>query len=200
MPPGILTERHPLNLAESSLHRCLPLLRLQARRLELDPRSARRLDGPDLVQETLTRALGRIGQFRGGSDADLVRWLRRIMDEAVADKLEDFRTVTGAEGPEGPGPALVLEPSTPSGAFLGGTTIIRDEEPEDDGFLVSFALAIECLPEDQRDAVNLRDLHGCPVDEIALLMGTTEKSVAGLLLRGRLALGESALETRLSPP
>ena len=38
---------------------------------------------------------------------------------------------------------------------------------------------------DQRDVVLLRDVQGRSVADIAAQLGRTEKSVAGLLLRGR---------------
>jgi len=56
--------------------------------------------------------------------------------------------------------------------------------------LLRVAGAIDQLPEDQHDAVVLRDLMGLPVAEVAARMGRTPKAAAGLLLRGRARLRE----------
>jgi DNA-directed RNA polymerase specialized sigma24 family protein len=44
------------------------------------------------------------------------------------------------------------------------------------------------LPKDQRDVVILRDVEGHKLTDITDRIGRTEKSVAGLLRRGRRAL------------
>jgi RNA polymerase sigma-70 factor (ECF subfamily) len=56
--------------------------------------------------------------------------------------------------------------------------------------LERYRAALERLPEDQRDVVMLRDLMNQPVAQIAQQLGRTERSVAGLLLRGRQKLRE----------
>jgi RNA polymerase sigma-70 factor (ECF subfamily) len=56
--------------------------------------------------------------------------------------------------------------------------------------LARLAEAVEELEEDQRDVVSLRLLMDAPVAEIAERLGRTEKSVAGLLLRGKRKLRE----------
>jgi RNA polymerase sigma-70 factor (ECF subfamily) len=56
--------------------------------------------------------------------------------------------------------------------------------------LLRLASAIDQLPEDQRDVLMQRDLLGASVSQIAEQLGRTEKSVAGLLLRGRRRLRE----------
>ena len=52
------------------LQRYLPLLRVQARQLHLDPRLRRRSDSSDLVGETLLKACAELPGFRGSTEAD----------------------------------------------------------------------------------------------------------------------------------
>jgi RNA polymerase sigma-70 factor, ECF subfamily len=40
------------------------------------------------------------------------------------------------------------------------------------------------LPEDQREAVELRHLPGCAVAEVAERLGKSQAAIAGLLFRG----------------
>src|SRR5262245_31700926 len=70
------------------LERFRPLLRLQVRRLQLDPRLRRRFDSSDLVQETLARAVGCADQYRGQTDAEAFRWLQRILRTVALNKVE----------------------------------------------------------------------------------------------------------------
>ena len=60
-------------------------------------------------------------------------------------------------------------------------------------FLVRLAAALAVLPEAQRQAVEMRHLHGRPLADIAREMGRTPAAVAGLLHRG-LAQLRSLLE------
>jgi RNA polymerase sigma-70 factor, ECF subfamily len=60
------------------LERYGPLLRLQARKLELDLRLRKRFDSSDLVQETMLKAHEGLAGFRGASEAELVKWLQEM--------------------------------------------------------------------------------------------------------------------------
>jgi DNA-directed RNA polymerase specialized sigma24 family protein len=53
---------------------------------------------------------------------------------------------------------------------------------------LSFAAALDQLPKDQRDVVILRDVEGSKLADIKERLSRTEKSIAGLLRRGRRAL------------
>ena len=52
------------------------------------------------------------------------------------------------------------------------------------------AAALAQLPQDQRDVVLLRDSLDTPIRVIAEQLGRSEKSIAGLLVRGRRKLRE----------
>src|SRR5713226_5208632 len=74
------------------LERYRPLLRLRARQLHLDPRLKRRFDSSDLVQETLLKAHKNLHQFRGTTEAELVKWLQEILANALADQVRKATT------------------------------------------------------------------------------------------------------------
>ena len=184
----------------SLLERFRPLLRLQVRRLQLDPRLRRRFDSSDLVQETLARAVGRADQYRGQTDAEEFRWLQRILRTVALNALEreqaqarDFRREVAVD-------ELITDSSVRVSAFLAVPTPAPDERAARCELLLRLAEGIEGLPPDQRDAVNLRDVHGYRVEEIAVLLGKTEIAVAGLLRRGHRRLRELAGNLGLEPP
>jgi RNA polymerase sigma-70 factor (ECF subfamily) len=60
-------------------------------------------------------------------------------------------------------------------------------------------VALDTLPEDQRDVVMLRHLVGLTPGEIATRMGRTESSIHGLHHRGRLALRRELADMDCAP-
>lgn len=184
----------------SLLERFRPLLRLQVRRLQLDPRLRRRLDSSDLVQDALTRAVERAGEFHGTTEGEAFAWVQRILGTVALNAVEreqaqlrDFRREVAIDD-------LLSESSARVASLLAAPTPGPDERLARGELLLRLADGIDRLPADQRDAVSLRDLHGYRVAEIAALLGKTEKAVAGLLLRGRAGLRELATALGLEPP
>ena len=183
----------------SILERYRPLLCLQVRCFQLDNRLRRRFDSSDLVQETLARAIDCSDQFRGGTEAEAFRWLQQILRTVALNKVEreeamcrDFRREINID-------EILAESSVRIASFLALSTPAPDEKAARHELLLRLARYIEQLPQDQRDVINLRDLHGYRVDQIAEMLGKTQKAIAGLLLRGRLELRKFAKEIGLEP-
>jgi RNA polymerase sigma-70 factor, ECF subfamily len=172
------------------LERYRSLLRLRARQLHLDPRLKRRFDSSDLVQETLLKAHKNLHQFRGQTEAELVKWLQEILANALADQVRKARTGKRNLNLERSLETIVAESSGRLEAYLAAEQSSPSQQVQRKELLLRTAEALENLPADQRDVVMLRDLMNQPVAQIAQQLGRTEKSVAGLLLRGRLKLRE----------
>jgi RNA polymerase sigma-70 factor, ECF subfamily len=172
------------------LERYRALLRLRARQLHLDPRLKRRFDSSDLVQETLLKAHRNLQQFRGQTEAELVKWLQEILAHVLADQVRKARTGKRNLNREKSLETIVAESSGRLEAYLAANQSSPSQQVQRKEFLLRAAEALESLPADQRDVVMLRDLMNQPVAQIAQQLGRTEKSVAGLLLRGRLKLRE----------
>ncbi len=171
--------------AEADLARYRPLLRLHVRQLQLGRLYRARFDSSDVVQESLLRAVKKLEQARGRTEAELVGWLRKI----VANTLVDLVREHGADMRD---PALertlcdaASDGETPLAAYLAATDpgpstlAARKEE------LLRLACALDRLPEAERDAVIAHYILELPLAETAARLGRTAKGVGGLLFRGK---------------
>jgi RNA polymerase sigma-70 factor (ECF subfamily) len=163
-----------------------PLLHLQVRLLGIDPLFRRRFDSSDVVQETLLKAHKNRDQFRGTTEAELVRWLQVILRRVALDKVKKEGDVRLE--------ASLHEALDQSSSRLHDCLHARgpapDEQAQQQEFLRRLDAALDRLSEDQREVFILRDLRGAPVRQIAEQMGRSEKAVADLLFRGRRKLKE----------
>ena len=176
------------SIAES-LERYRPLLRLRVRQLQLDPRLKRLWDGSEIVQRVFRRALENLDQFEGGpSEGKLVRWLQRILENVVKDKIRAAHADKCDIDRVQPMEAAVTESSLRLDGFLVADQSSASERAEREELLVRVAAALDQLPEDQRDVIIHHHLHGAPLAEIAGQMDKTEKAVAMLLYRGKCRL------------
>lgn len=173
------------------LERYLPLLRVLARRLSLDKRLQARFGLSDVVQETLLRAHKGLDQFHGQTENELIGWLQTILANTANDMRD--HGLAGIRDParEQKLRAAVAESSIQLAEFLVATGPSPSEQAERHELLLRVAEAIEGLPENQRTVVIQRDMLGASRAEIAHDLGCTEKSIAGLLLRGRSQLRKS---------
>jgi RNA polymerase sigma-70 factor (ECF subfamily) len=141
------------------------------------------LDPSDVVQETLAKAEQRLEQFRGSGEAELAAWLRRILKNAMIDALRRQKRE----------PA-VLSALEQSSARLEASLAVEGSSPSEQAVrheeLEHLAAALAQLPEDQRTAVQLQQIHGHSVQAIAELMGRSKTAVGGLLRRGMARLRE----------
>lgn len=161
-------------------------------RLQIDPGLRGRIDPSDVVQQSLVKAHERMDQFRGGTEAELAAWLRRILATTLTDALRKHQR-------QGARVRSLEESLDASSARLEAWLAADQPSPSEQAMhheqLARLAVALAGLPEDQRQAVELHHLHGASVAEIAARMGRTEPGVTGLLRRGlkrlRNALAES---------
>jgi RNA polymerase sigma-70 factor (ECF subfamily) len=148
------------------------------------------------VQETLLRAHRNLDHFRGTSEAELIAWLQQILAHVIADEVRKARAQKRDVALEQSLQQVLADSSARLEAFLAGKGPSPSEQAERHELLLRVAAAVEQLPADQRDVFLQHDLLGTPVRQIAAGIGRSEKSVAGLLLRGRRRLRELLGEER----
>jgi RNA polymerase sigma-70 factor, ECF subfamily len=161
------------------------LLCVLVRQIQLDPRLGRRFDTSDVVQETLLKATQNLEQFHGTTEAELVQWLQEIMHNALADEMRKARAQKRDVALEQSLEAVVSDSSARLHEWLAAPNSSPSQRAQREEQLLRVSGALAQLPQEQRDAVILRDSLDTPVREIAKQLGRTEKAVAGLLRRGR---------------
>jgi RNA polymerase sigma-70 factor (ECF subfamily) len=156
--------------------------------LRMQPRIPKEIDPSDVVQDTLLKAQERRDQYRGTCVNQYEAWLRRILATTLADACRRL-----GRQPENIVDVLLssLEHSSMRlFAFVDRAGESPDQVVERREQLLRLEEALEQLPADQREAVELRHLHGHSVPEIAASTGRTIASSAGLLRRGMARLRE----------
>jgi RNA polymerase sigma-70 factor (ECF subfamily) len=172
-----------------ALEQFQPYLLLLAR-VHLGDRLRAKLDPSDLVQQTFLEGHRKRAQFRGRSQAELAAWLRQMLACCIADALRAFGRAKRDAALERSLEAALAKSSSRLDAWLAADEsspsqrAIREEE------LLRLAEALAQLPEDQRQAVELKHLQTYSVAAIARHLDRSETAVGGLLRRGMTRLRE----------
>jgi RNA polymerase sigma-70 factor (ECF subfamily) len=159
-------------------------------RLHIGEQDQARLDPSDIVQQTLLEAHRKRSQFRGGTEAELAGWLRRILACELADAVRGLERAKRDRRREQALERQFGEVSSRLEAVLAAEQSSPSERAVHNEQLIRLAAALAELPEDQRRAVELKHLQGQSVAAIAALLGRTETAIGGLLRRGMTRLRE----------
>jgi RNA polymerase sigma-70 factor (ECF subfamily) len=128
-----------------------------------------REEAADALQDALVSAYRRAGGFRG--DAAVTTWLHRIVVNACLDRVRRRQAR----------PTVALPEQDPADA-------VDQHDRTETALDVQAALAR--LPEHQRLALVLVDMHALPVSEAAALLDVAEGTIKSRCARGRAALAE----------
>jgi RNA polymerase sigma-70 factor (ECF subfamily) len=158
-------------------------LRLLAR-MQLPPRLAPKADTSDVVQQTLIQAYHGLAGFRGTTEQEMAGWLRRILANNLAHLVRDFGREKRDANREFSLAQVVDESSARLEAWLAAEQSSPSEKAERNETIAELATALEALPDEQREAVELHYCHGWTLAEIATHLDRTPPSVAGLVHRG----------------
>ncbi len=154
-------------------------------------------DPSDLVQQTLLEAYRDLPRFTGGTEAELLGWLRQILAHNLCNEARRFATKQRAANRE-----VSLDEVRAgldhSSAALGrclaaaGQTPSQSAARREDAVLLAEHLAK--LPADYQAVLVLRVFEGLSAEEVAERMGRTAGAVRMLQMRALTALREEMKE------
>jgi RNA polymerase sigma-70 factor (ECF subfamily) len=165
------------------LEQYMDYLRLLAR-LQVDPRLRARMDPSDVVQQTMLAAHEKRDQFRGRTDAEMAGWLRTILANTLAQAGRRYAAGKRDLALEQSLHAALEKSSMHLEEFLADRAPSPGERVQRHERVLRLAQALTQLPDDQRQAVEMKHLQECTIAEISQVMGRSEPSVTGLLRRG----------------
>lgn len=158
--------------------RCRGYLALAARsRVESWLRA--KVDASDLVQQTLLEAHRGFAGFAGGTEAEWLAWLRRILDRNATDFVRHYRTAGRAAGRE-----AILDAEPPANGESPSAAAVRHESE------LQLSEALGRLTPDHREVIELRNLQRLPFDEVAARMGRSRPAAQMLWMRAMQKLQE----------
>ena len=164
-------------------------LRLMAR-LHLPARLAAKLDASDIVQLTMLQAHQGLAGFRGNSPQEMAAWLRQILARNLAHAARDFARQKRNAALEVSIAQTLDQSSARLEAWLADDQSSPSQRAERNEQLLRMADALEQLPDEHREAVELRYWQGWTLAEIAAHQQRSVPSVAGLVHRGLAKLRE----------
>jgi RNA polymerase sigma-70 factor (ECF subfamily) len=159
-------------------------------RVQMDARLRARLNLSDIVQQTLLEAYRQRDQFRGRGDAELAAWLRQMLVHNVADAWRALGRAKRDVALERSLEASLEQSSVRLRAVLAADQSSPSQQAVRNEQWLRAADALARLPEPQREVIVLHYLQARPLADVALQVGRSEASVAGLLHRGLKKLRE----------
>jgi len=156
--------------------------------LQLDPRLRGKLEAADVVQETLLRAHKHQAECVAESEEARRGWLRKILVNVMLELARRFQAEQRNLAREVSLEEAVEKSSARMEAWLCDGQSSPSQRAQRNEEVFGLAAALLRLPEEQRQAVELRYLQGCSVEEVATQLGRSRAAAAGLLRRGLAAL------------
>lgn len=155
-----------------------------------------KLDASDLVQETFLKAHRDFGQFIGGSERELVAWLRQVLVRSLANQVKHHRRQARDHQRQESLEHLLEQSSLTAQVALASQVPSPSEAASRREQAVLLADAVDRLPPDYREAFVLRTLEHVPFEEVAARMDRSIGAVRMLWARAVKRLNQMLTEDR----
>lgn len=165
-------------------------------RIQIGKHLQGKTDASDVVQEVYLKASRGFAEFRGGTEQELLAWLRKILSRVVADLVRHYvgtqsRDVRLEENMDR---QLANSTACMRSIAAGGPTASELAVRKEQAILLTNAL--EELPEDYREVVLMRHVEQLSFAEVADRMGRSIHSVRNLWPRALAKLRAQLEEQR----
>ncbi len=165
-------------------------------RLQIGRRLRGKVDPSDVVQDTFLRAHRDFGQFRGGTEAELIAWLRQILAANLAGQVRRYlgtqRRNLGRERNLGDLGDVFSDGMERSSRALNGALAASMTSPSQGAarreLAVLLADALDRLPDHYREVIILHHLEGLSLAQTAKRLGRSNDSVQKIWTRALLQL------------
>ena len=147
-----------------------------------------RIDASDVVQETLVRALRDFPAFRGTTEAELMRWLRRILSCTLTDLVRRHRADKRDVGLERQLADELEQSSRMLASVLAGASSSPSQKASRRESARLLADAIAQLPDELREVIILRHFEDLSLADVAQQLGKSSHSVQKLWSRALIKL------------
>lgn len=151
------------------------------------------LSPDDILQETFVHAVRDIGACQATSHVSFFAWLKGVADNRVRDALKKAATKKRG-GDRQQVRAVRLADATslrPLVELLSESIDSPSVDVASEEATKALQVALSALPDDQREAIQLRHIQGMELDEVAQRMDKTPAAVRGLVHRGKQALRDA---------
>jgi RNA polymerase sigma-70 factor (ECF subfamily) len=142
-----------------------------------------RVEPDDVAQEVLMAAHRGMGEFQGNDVRAFLAWVFRIAENRIRDLVDHFGAAKRQAVERGS-----LTQTSPSGAVLRSEAVGRVRR------------ALEVLPDDHRQVIQLRRLEEVSVEEVARIMGRSANAIRVLYCRAIQALRLALAHEGETPP
>ncbi len=139
-------------------------------------------DAEDIAQEVFIKIYTSIGSFKGNSS--LSTWIYKITHNLSLDFLKrNSKKIKTTKTLDDPEDSEILS--------LTGEQFDPEKEFEDKALREDIMKALSTLPDDQRQLIELKDIHGFSYEEIIEITGLKDGTMKSRLNRARASLKKS---------
>jgi RNA polymerase sigma-70 factor, ECF subfamily len=153
-------------------------------RPRIGPQLGVRCSASDVVQQTFVDACRTFDRFAGTTEPQFSAWIKRITEQNLKDAIRNHvgaqaRSIDNERRLDGSDSTVSFHWREPkANQATASDRLIKGE------MALRLAAALESLPEAQREAVCLRHLEGCMLEEIAKRLNRSLPAAMGLVKRG----------------
>jgi RNA polymerase sigma-70 factor (ECF subfamily) len=159
-------------------------------RSHIGTRHQAKIDPSDIVQQTLLDAHQKQAQFRGGTEAEWMAWLKQILANNLADAVRGLARAKRDVSRERSLDEQLGDSFTRVDGWLAAAQSSPSQQAVRSEELIRLADALTAMPEAQREAIVLHHLQGLALADVAAQLNKSPAAVAGLLHRGLKRLRE----------